>query len=175
MGHSGTGDRALGRLAVNQALRLVALPILAALCGCRFTGELLGAAAGGASGAATANPAVGIVVGVAVDSGIDAGFAYLQRKREQAEQDAIAEQVAAMRVDEVRGWKIEHTIPIGNEHGAVRVTRDITNPLAPCKELVFSVESSDERQLYTTQACLVGDHWKWALAEPATERWEPMQ
>ena len=40
-----------------------------------------------------------------------------------------------------RPWHIDHTIPIGNEHGEVRVTRDIPNRLTPCKQLVFSVES----------------------------------
>lgn len=148
---------------------------LIGLCGCRFTGELLGAAAGGASGAATANPAVGVAVGVAVNSAIDASFAYFQRKRQQAEQDAIAEQVATMRVGEVRPWKIIHTIPIGNEHGEVWITRDIITPLTLCKELVFSVQSDHNTAWYTTQACNDGARWKWALAEPATERWEPLQ
>jgi hypothetical protein len=160
---------------VNGALRLPIVFLLLVLCGCRFTGSVVGAVAGGASGAATANPAVGIAVGVAVNAGVDATFAYLQRKRQQAAQDAIAEQVGDMHPGDQRPWKIDHTIPIGNEHGEIHLVRDITNPLTACKELVFSVESEDERQLFTTQACRSGDHWKMALAEPATERWEPLQ
>ena len=148
---------------------------LLALCGCRFTGELVGAAAGGASGAATANPVVGVAVGVAVNSAIDASFAYFQRKRQQAEQDAIADQVATMSVGDRRPWKIEHDIPIGNEHGEVEVTNSIVTPLAPCKKLVFSVQSGKQQHWYSTQACDDGARWKWALAEPATDRWEPLQ
>lgn len=176
MGHRRTGNRALGRVAVTPAVRVSAvLLMLTGLCGCRFTGEVIGAAAGGASGAATANPAVGIAVGVAVNSAIDASFAYLQRKRQQAEQDAIAGQVASMRVGEARPWKIVHTIPIDNEHGEVRITRNIVTPLTLCKELVFSVQSEKQTEWYTTQACNDGTRWKWALAEPATERWDPLQ
>jgi len=159
-----------------RALRLPVLSLtLVALCGCRFTADIVGAAAGGASGAATANPVVGIAVGVAVDSAIDASFAYFQRKRQQAEQDAIAEQIATMRVGDRRPWKIEHDIPIGNEHGEVEVIDLIVTPLTLCKGLVFSVQSEKQQHWYSTQACDDGNRWKWALAEPAAERWEPLQ
>jgi hypothetical protein len=182
MGDSGTRDGALGRLAVTRTL-LLRLPsiavLLVALGGCRLAGDLASAAAGGASAAATANPAVGIAVGVAVNAGIDATFAYIGRKRQQAEQDAIASEVATMAPGERRPWHIDHTIPIGNEHGEVRMTRDIPNRLTPCKELVFSVESGKAAETkqawYTTQACRSGARWKWALAEPATERWDSLQ
>ena len=47
------------------------------------------------------------------------------------------------------------------------------------KELTFSVESGQgadlTRSWYTTQACQTGDRWKWALAEPSTERWGSLQ
>jgi hypothetical protein len=155
------------------------LPILslglAALGGCRFAGELIAAGAGGASGAATANPAVGIVVGIAVNSGIDASIDYFTRKRQQAEQDAIAGEVATMTVGERRPWKIRHDIPIGNEHGEVEVTRMINTPLTLCKELVFSVDDGEQRDWYATEACRQGERWKWALAEPTTERWGSLQ
>jgi hypothetical protein len=75
--------------------------------------------------------------------------------------------------------RIDHTIPFGNEHGEVRVTRDIPNRLTPCKELVFSVESGKAEEAnqawYTAQACRSGVRWKWALAEPATQRWDSLQ
>jgi hypothetical protein len=152
---------------------------LFSLAGCRLTGSLVAAAAGGASGAATANPAVGVVVGVAVNSAIDATFAYVGRKMQQGEQDALAGEVGTMQVGERRPWHINHFIPIGNEHGEVIVTRDIVTPLATCKELVFSVQEGTGADAkvawYTTQACHDGSEWKWALAEPATERWDVLQ
>ena len=153
------------------------LPILSliALGGCRFTGELVAAAAGGASGAATGNPAVGIAVGIAVNSGINATVDYITRKRQQAEQDAIAGEVATMSVGDRRPWKIEHDIPIGNEYGEVQVIRMIHTPLTLCKELVFSVDDGEQRDWYTTEACRQGERWKWALAEPTTERWGSLQ
>lgn len=159
---------------------LCLLPLaLTTLGGCRLAGDLVSAAAGGASGAATGNPAVGIAVGVAVHSGIDATVSYIVRTRQRAERDSIAGVVATMKVGERRPWKIEHDIPIGNEHGEVQVIREIANPLTPCKELLFSVESGRDENLnrawYTTQACQQGDHWKWALAEPTTERWGSLQ
>ena len=78
-----------------------------------------------------------------------------------------------------RPWNIRHDIPIGNEHGEVEVTRVIATPIALCKELVFSVDSGSgdelKRAWYSTQACQNGQQWKWALAEPAVERWGSLQ
>ena len=151
---------------------------LLSISGCRFAGDLIAAAAGGASGAATANPAVGIAVGVGVQAGMDATVNYIVRKRQQAEQDAIATEVATMDNGEHRPWKIEHDIPIGNEHGEVQVTRVFRTPLTSCKEIAFSVESGGSpatSQNYTTTACRNGDKWKWALAEPSVERWGTLQ
>jgi hypothetical protein len=55
----------------------------------------------------------------------------------------------------------------------------IATPLASCKELVFSVDSGNgadfRREWYATQVCQNGQHWKWALAEPAVERWGSLQ
>ncbi|HTW69969.1 MAG TPA: hypothetical protein VME47_08800 [Acetobacteraceae bacterium] len=170
----------MGRIAVTLGARLsLIVSLLAVLDGCQFTGELVAAGAGGASAAATANPAVGIAVGVSVNAGIDATFNYIQRKRQQAEQDAIAAQVATMLPGEQRPWKINHVIPIGDEHGVVVVVRNIPNALAPCKELAFSVDSGSRdkvtRHWYTTDACQDTRRWKWALAEPATGRWGTLQ
>jgi hypothetical protein len=181
MGHRGAGDRTLGGAPVTRAHWHLSLLLFVplALDGCRFVGELAGAAAGGASASATANPLVGIAVGVAVNTGIDATVDYIVRKRQQAEQDAIAGEVATMQVGDRRPWKIEHDIPIGNEHGEVQVTRVIATRLTLCKELAFSVASgsgpTETQHWYTTNACQNGDHWKWALAEPAAERWGSLQ
>ena len=84
-----------------------------------------------------------------------------------------------MELGDRRPWKIRHDIPIGNEHGEVQVTRVIATPLASCKELVFSVDSGSgedlKREWYATQVCQNGQHWKWALADPAVERWGSLQ
>jgi hypothetical protein len=109
---------------------------------------------------------------------MDATVNYIVRKRQQAEQDAIATEVATMDNGEHRPWKIEHDIPIGNEHGEVQVTRVFSTPLTSCKEIAFSVESGGSpatSQNYTTTACRNGDKWKWALAEPSVERWGTLQ
>jgi hypothetical protein len=108
-----------------------------------------------------------------------AGLQYAERRIHQAEQDAIASEIATMAPGGHRPWHIDHTIPIGNEHGEVRVMRDIPNRLTPRKEQVFSVESGKAEEAkhawHTTQACRSGARWKWALAEPATGRWESLQ
>jgi hypothetical protein len=169
----------MGRPAVTPPVVRLGLVLLLLLDGCRFAGELVAAGAGGAAAGATANPLVGIAVGVGVNAGIDATFAYASRKWQQAEQDAIAGDAAAMQPGERRPWKVEHIIPVGNEHGEVEVVRAIANPLTTCKELVFSVESgsgpSMRRDWYTTDACQDGARWKWSLAEPAVERWGTLQ
>ena len=157
----------------------VMIAAIISLGGCRFAGDLTAAVAGGASGAATANPAVGVAVGIGVHAGVDAAISYVLRKRQQAEQDALAGEVATMQPGERRPWKIEHDIPIGNEHGEVTVVRAWSTPLASCKELVFSVDTGRSatatRELYATNACRDGEHWKWALAESAVERWGALQ
>jgi hypothetical protein len=180
MGNSRTRDGAVGIVAMTGAARLRRLCLipllLMSLGGCRFAGDLVAAAAGGASGAATANPLVGVAVGVGVHSAIDATFSYVLRKRQQAEQDAIAGEIATMMPGERRLWKIEHDVPVGNEHGEVTVTRAFTTRLTACKELAFSVEDGNAApNWYTTAACYNGAQWKWALAEPSVERWGSLQ
>jgi hypothetical protein len=164
----------------TEVVRVAVAPwLIVALSGCHFIGDLAGAAAGGAAAAGSANPAVGIAVGVAVNSGIDALTSHVVRTRQRAEQDAIAAEAASLNVGDSRQWKIEHTVPIGNEHGEVRVTRVIATPLTLCKEVMFSVESggggTPKRRWYSTQVCQNGPEWKWSLAEPAVERWGSIQ
>ncbi|MGH7080601.1 MAG: hypothetical protein ACREFU_21185 [Acetobacteraceae bacterium] len=160
--------------------RLAVMTILAgSLCGCKFAGDLLAAGAGGASAAATANPAVGIAVGISVQATTNAVIKYVMRKRQQAEQDAIAETVGTMEVGQSRAWKIRHVIPIGNEHGTVEVVGLIPNPLSVCKEAVFSVIDGHHQDSpsawYVMTACRQRKRWKWAVAEPAVERWGSLQ
>lgn len=179
MGDGRAGDGALGGVAVTSRGWVWAPVLLLSLGGCQFAGNLVAAGAGGASAAATANPAVGVAVGVGVNAGIDATFAWVARVRQGAEQNAILTDVGTMQPGEREAWKINHDIPIGDEHGEVEVTRLIPNALTVCKGVAFSVETGKPpkvtRHWYTTFACLDGNRWKWALPEPATERWGSLQ
>jgi hypothetical protein len=160
--------------------RLIVLTaVVAGLGGCSSTGDIAAVISGGVAGAATGNPAVGFAVGVAVDAGANYVVSYYGRRRQGAEQDAIAEVAGALPVGTKAAWKIVHTIPIGDEHGQLRVIRDIDSPLAACKEIAFSVDTNEgkkfKRSWYTSDVCKQAERWKWASAEPAVERWGYLQ
>jgi hypothetical protein len=149
------------------------------LAGCSGAPEIAAVVTGGAAGIATASPAVGFAVGVATDAGANYAFRYASRTWHQAEQDAIAQTAGALAVGTKADWKIEHIVPIGNEHGQLQVVRAIDSPLAACKEIAFSVDEGEgaklERAWFTTNICKQAQTWKWATAEPAVERWEFLQ
>jgi hypothetical protein len=130
---------------------------------------------GGIAGASTGSPAVGFLVGVATDAGANYVVRYYGRVRQGAEQDAIAQVAGDLPIGTEADWKIEHFIPIGNEHGRLQVVRDIDSPLAACKELAFSVDDGKRRSWYTTDICKQAQQWKWAAAEPAVARWGFLQ
>ncbi len=178
MGVSGTRDRPMGFAAVIR-MQIVLLLAVSLLTGCKAVPEIAGVVAGGTVGGATANPALGFAVGVATDAATNAGLSYVGRSRQGAEQDAIARAAGDLPDGAKADWKIEHTIPIGNEHGQLRVTRTIKSPLATCKEVAFSVDEGSretpKRNWYVTAICRSVDDWKWAAAEPAVERWGFLQ
>jgi len=145
------------------------------LGGCNSVGTAAGAVAGLASGAGTANPVVGTAVGLGTKAAVDELVIYIGRVRQNAEQEAIAEAAGRLPVGGAATWEIRHTIPIGDEHGTLRVVRAIANPLALCHEIVFTVIAGKEQTHYVTTECLDGTHWRWALAEPATTRWGFLQ
>lgn len=158
-----------------------AVPLLGVLllAGCKAAPQIAAVVTGSISGAATGNAAVGFAVGVATDAGANYAFRYIARVRQGAEQDAIAEIAGELPDGTEVAWKIEHTVPIDDEHGMLRVVRTINSPLALCKEVVFSVdEGKDEtldRAWFTTSICKRAETWKWASAEPAVERWGFLQ
>lgn len=157
------------------------LPLAAVLLlgGCNTVPQIAAVVTGGTAGAATGNPAVGFAVGVATDAAANYVVRYYGRTRQQAEQDAIAEVAGPLPPGAGATWKIEHDIPIGNEHGALQVVRQIDNPLALCKQVVFSVDEGKadklKRAWYSADICHQADKWKWASAEPAVERWGFLQ
>jgi hypothetical protein len=159
---------------------VAALAVLALLGGCSSAAQITGLAAGGVAGGATANPAVGYAVAVGTDALADYTYKYAGRVRQRAEQNAIAGAAGPLQPGDIAPWRIDHTIPIGDEHGTVQVVRLIDTQLATCREIVFSVADTPHPPAwYGATICRQdfanGPRWKWALAEPAVERWGYLQ
>ena len=153
---------------------ILAAPAL--LGGCRAVPEIAGVIAGAVAGGASANPAVGFAVGVAVDAAADIGIRYFGRTRQRAEQDAIAAVAGGLAPLGTAAWRVDHDIPIGNEHGMVRLVEAIETPLAQCRRILFSVEEAAAgSRWYAADVCRQAGGWKWAGAEPAVERWGNLQ
>jgi len=172
-----------------------ALASLTALGGCGSLltqGAAVGAGIGGAAAAhaLTNNGAVTAGIGLGAQAAAQAGVQYLERRVHKDEQDEIARVAGALPPGAVTRWQISHDVPIeSDEHGQVTVSRIITtqSPVATpaagilsCKEVVFSVETQPDheplrREFYTAAICQDGKAWKWASAEPATERWGSLQ
>jgi hypothetical protein len=175
MGQRRTGDGALGPAAVRCLAPLAAF----LLTGCSSIGAVSGAAVGLATGGATSNPLVGYAAGVGTQAAVDDLVKYISRKRQQGEQDEIALVVGKLEPGQSAPWKIEHDIPIGNEHGDVMLAAVTDNALTSCREVVFTVIDGDAadapRGRFVTTACAQGKTWKWAQAEPATARWGYLQ
>ena len=148
-----------------------------ALTACNTIGGFTGAAAGVATGAVTANPAVGYAVGIGVQTATDAGTKYLFRTMQQNEQDAIASVIGELQEGETRSWQNDSKLAFSRGRGKVTVTRVVQSSLAVCKEAVFSLDDTDkmQRAWFTGSACQQAGQWKWAVAEPAVERWGSLQ
>lgn len=182
MGLGRTRNRPLGlpamRAAAFRRARWQAPIVLLAatmLASCAAAPDLAGLAAGGTAGALTANPYVGYGVAIGTRAATAASLNYIMRTRQGAEQEAIVHEVGLMQVGETRAWKIEHTIPIGNAEGRMQVTRLIDNPIAPCKEVAFTVVDKKSKSFFLTTACEANGKWHWAQAEPAVPRWGFLQ
>lgn len=161
--------------------------VISALAGCSsFVSEGTGAAAGVAGVAianqVTDNAAAATGIGLGVQAAAKAGLQYAQRLTRGEEQDAIAEAASALQVGEIASWEVDHALPLEpNTYGQVSVSRQITALGTPCKELVFSVIPADtvdpdlDQSFYVATVCLHDQQWRWASAEPATERWGSLQ
>ena len=155
------------------------LAAAAMLAGCSTVGGLAGTVAGITTGSFTSNPAIGIAVSVSVKALTDAQVKKLLRSLQQDEQDEIAALAGAMAPGEIRQWQVRHVIPYGNNQGDLQVTRVIDTPLASCREVMFTVVdrkagalSGDvPRAWFAANVCRQDRGWKWAIAEPAVERW----
>jgi hypothetical protein len=175
------------RTAAVSVAALLCLPLGLGGCSSLLTeSAAAGAGIGGAAiaHAVNANGAVTAGVGLAAQAVALAGVQYLERRIHTVEQDAIAQSAGPLPVGQVAHWQVNHAVPIeDNEQGEVTVSRAIGSATGPnpldCKEIVFSVDTTHdnapERAFYTASVCRDGTAWKWASAEPATERWGALQ
>jgi len=160
--------------------------ILAAMvAGCTSVATEATSAGAGIAGASIAhgvtnNAGVTTGIGLGAQAAARAGLQYAERKIHQSEQDSIASVAGALPVGRVARWQSVHSIPLeSDEQGQVTVSRNLGGTAFQCKEIVFSVEHPDKpstpREFYTATVCRDGNAWKWATAEPATERWGALQ
>lgn len=183
-------EQELIRRATLPALSRTALALLAvcaSLTGCNslYTeGATAGAGITGAALAAkvTSNAAVATGIGLGTVAAAKAGVQYSQRMVHRDTQDGIAKAAGPLDVGAVANWSVTHTLPIeDDEHGRVTVSRTISKGALDCKEIVFSVDrpagkdSPATSAFYVAAICRDANVWKWASAEPATERWGALQ
>ncbi|WP_421994294.1 hypothetical protein [Roseococcus sp.] len=166
--------------------RLLVLGLLAPmLSGC---GSLLGVGTETGAGvagaaiatAATSNATVAAGIGLGVAAGARAGLQYAQRRVHRNAQNAVAAAAGGLAPGQVGSWVVRHSIPIEpSEQGEVVVTRVLGNDVFACREIIFSVDKVEDRQpvrsFYTAMICRDATRWRWASAEPATERWGSLQ
>lgn len=170
----------------GATLRAVLLCAIVPLAGCASlltegTADVAGVAGAGAASAVTKSGAAAAAIGLGVRSLAAEGLRYVERRVHRTEQDAIAQAAGALEPGAVAPWAVRHTLPIeDDEQGEVTVSRRIGAGSFVCKEIVFSVDVQRrnrplERAFYTATICQDGTAWRWASAEPATERWGGLQ
>ena len=158
---------------------------LSGLSGCgsvltATTSDVAGIAGAGVAGAVTKSAAAAAGIGLGIAAGANAGLQSVERDVHRAEQDRIAQVAGPLAVGVVGHWSVTHRIPIeDDEHGDLVVSRLVGAADFTCKEIVFSVDTVEKkvpnRAFYTASVCKDGSTWKWASAEPATERWGSLQ
>lgn len=153
--------------------------LLLAACGSvltESTADVAGVAGAGLASAVTHSAAGAAAIGLGVRSVAAAGLRYTERRVHRTDQDAIADAAGRLRPGEVGVWSAVHTLPIeDDQHGEVVVSRDFGTAAFRCREVVFSVDHPKRREFYTTDICRDGAAWRWAEAEPSTERWGGLQ
>ena len=160
-------------------LALLALPGCGALL-TEGTADIAGIAASGISSGVTKNATAAAAIGLGVQSLASTGLKYVTRRLHRNEQDAIAQAAGPLEQGGVARWSISHTLPVEpDQQGDVAVSRVFGAGPIECKEVVFSIETTDKKQVqrafYITNICNDGAAWRWAAAEPATERWGGLQ
>lgn len=170
--------------------RALLLPLLLALGGCNAlvsegSADLAGLSGAAIAGAVTKDGATAAGIGLVVQSAARAGLEYAQRRLQRAEQNIIARAAGDLEPGKVANWSVAHDLRLQDDHqGQVTVSREIGGLGLECREIVFSVEgparegadpASLTRGFYVAIICRNGAEWKWASAEPATERWGALQ
>jgi hypothetical protein len=172
-----------------QARRTVVAAIagagLLSMAGCssllqQGSGAVAGVAGAAIASGVTTDPTVVTAIGVGVQSLAQAGVQRWQRAVHTVEQDQIASIAGTLAPGEVASWSVAHPIPIEpSGRGEVTVSRVVGAKALDCREIVFSVEqpatAESARAFYVAMICRDGTRWKWASAEPATERWGSLQ
>jgi hypothetical protein len=143
-------------------------------------GELAGIVSATVADAMTSNAGVAAGIGLGAQAGARAAVQYAQRRIHRAAQDHIAQTAGPLNPGDVAEWKTLHRAPLEpGEQGRVTVSRVVSAKALECKEIVFSVESQVEgaprSAFYVAMVCRDGAAWKWASAEPATDRWSGLQ
>ena len=167
-------------------LALIAILSLAcSACGSLYSeAAQTGAGIGGAAIASkvTSNAAAATGIGLGAVAAAKAGVQYSERVVHRNTQDSIAQAAGPLDVGGVAPWSITHSFPIeDDEHGRVTVSRTISSGALDCKEIVFSVDHDATKDaaaastFYVAAVCRDGSAWKWASAEPATDRWGALQ
>lgn len=171
----------------RHSVALLLTWIAAGMCGCSSflregTADLAGVGGAAIAGSVTDNAAVATGIGLGVRSAALAGLQYAQRKTHQQQQDLIAQIAGKLEPGAVATWQVSHKVPIeDDERGRVTVSRIISGQNLICKEIVFSVDTAAEASrkpqsdFYVATICRDAARWKWASAEPATERWGALQ
>jgi len=144
------------------------------------TADTAGIAGAGIAGAITKDATLGAAIGLGVRSVANAGLQYAERRVHRAQQDRIATIAGGLHPGEVGIWNIAHDIPIEpDEHGLLTVAGEFGGPGFACREIVFTIDTgplaAPTRAFYTATVCRDGEVWRWATAEPATERWGALQ
>ena len=158
---------------------LLALPACSSLL-TGGTSEVAGIAGAGIASSVTKSATAATAIGLGVAAGANAGLQYAERRVHAAEQDRIADAAGSLSAGAAGPWSVSHSVPIEpDEHGEVAVVRVVGAPAIECKEIVFSVDTTEDhaprRAFYTATVCHDGPAWKWATAEPATARWGSLQ
>ncbi|AXE91662.1 hypothetical protein ACOCG7_16570 [Paraburkholderia sp. DD10] len=171
----------------TTALVALAVAVTSALSGCSSLYSEGATTSAGIAGAAlaakvTSNAAVATGIGLGAVAAARAGVQYSERVVHKNTQDGIARIAGPLEVGAVAPWSVTHSMPIeDDEHGRVTVSRAISTGALDCKEIVFSVDQTATKNVpassafYVASICRDGDNWKWASAEPATERWGALQ